>query len=199
MGVKKLSFLQKQSMLHQTQASLWVCTGCESTRGTPWQGRKIPVPACSSWVCFWAKLHGNPRLQLASVLHCALSNAVAPSLKPVPDPSEQQTLAPSCVWLCRQAEFLPGTGPAAPGPELCSLFTRPRHEVLCWCVHGLTCASPGALTKPSQDCGPGLGGCRGDSCFFSCSNSPVNFRVWSSQEILASLPRGIKLNMLFEN
>lgn len=33
----------------------------------------------------------------------------------------------------------------------------------------------------------------------SKSKSPVNFRVWSSWDILASLPRGIKPNMLFEN
>lgn len=114
-------------MLHQTQASLWVCTGCESTHGTPWQGRKIPVPACSSWGCFWAKLHGNSRLQLASILQCALTSAVTPSLKPVQVHLESRPLLPAVCGpadrqrscLAQDLQLLPQEPPgsAAPPPS----------------------------------------------------------------------------------
>lgn len=162
--VWKPSFLQKQSMLHQTQASLWVCTGCESTGGTPQPGRKIPVPACSSWVCFWAKLHGNSRLQLASVLHCALG-----VLWPFPWNLCQMHLDSKrhslCVWLCRQAEFLPGTGPAA-------LQQAEARGALLVCAQTYLCQPRSPDTAPPA-LQPGSGGCRGDSCFPTLQRVPV--------------------------
>lgn len=92
----------------------------------------------------------------------------------------------------------------------CPLDSGKGRTCFCWWVHGLTCANPEALVKHGHHCGSVPWGKEGSaeiSAFSAAvspnmsskSKSPVNFRVWSSWEILASLPRGIKPNTLFEN
>lgn len=136
------------------------------------------------------------RLQLASVLHRALNNAVAsfPPCNLCQTHLDSKRCALSSVWHCKRAGYGPPST-VAPGRRQLSCLALARQvraecaqricspldsgkgrTCFCWCVQGLTCANPEALIKHGHHCGSVPWGEEGPaeiSAFSAAVKSPI--------------------------